>query len=116
MQAGRLRALTDEILAHDENAAVIVLGDFNDHEFRGPLAVLSSGSLTNLIERVPAEDRYTFNYQGNSQVLDHLLVSPSLAADAEIEILHLHADFSAPRASDHDPVLARLRVTAPRTD
>ncbi len=111
LQAARVRELADEILARDPEAAVVVLGDLNEHEFRGPLAVLTAGdSLVNLIERVPVADRYTYNYRGNSQVLDHILVSPGLATGAQILIQHLHADFPVPRPSDHDPVLARLKI------
>lgn len=110
LQAARIRGLADELLAADPKAAVVVLGDLNDHEFRGPLTVLTAGSLVNLIERVPEPDRYTYNYRGNSQVLDHVLVSPALEAGAEILIQHVHADFPVPRPSDHDPVLARLKI------
>ena len=60
--------------------------------------------------RVPAERRYTFNFEGASQVLDHAVVSPSLAKDAAVEILHVNSDCSdAKRTSDHDPILLRLR-------
>ena len=112
LQAARLRELADEILKFDPQAAVIVLGDLNEHEFRGPLDVLTAGNLTNLVERIPGPERYTYNYLGNSQVLDHILVSPSLAAGAAVEILHLHADRAVPRASDHDPILARLPIVS----
>ncbi|MGB5398837.1 MAG: endonuclease I, partial [Thermoanaerobaculia bacterium] len=62
---------------------------------------------------VPAADRYSFNYRGNSQLLDHVLVSRSLYEEArpEVEILHINADAAFDdRASDHDPVVVRLRL------
>ena len=41
---------------------------------------------------------------------DHVVVSPALAKDAEIEVLHLNSDCSdEKRTSDHDPVVARFR-------
>ena len=90
-----------------------MLGDLNEDEFRSPLRVLEAAGLMNLGNGVPVADRYSFNYRGNSQLLDHVLVSRSLhrEAEPEIEILHINAD--APfgeRASDHDPVVVRLHL------
>jgi predicted extracellular nuclease len=108
-QARVVRDFVSEILSLDSAAAVAVLGDFNDHEFRAPLRVLTGGSLSNLVGRVPLAERYTYNYRGNSQVLDHILVSPWLAARAEIDIVHGNSDLANSRASsDHDPVVARF--------
>jgi uncharacterized protein len=60
--------------------------------------------------RVPAASRYTFNFEGASQVLDHVVVSPALAKDAAAEVLHINSDCSdEKRTSDHDPVLVKLR-------
>jgi hypothetical protein len=100
------------ILARDPGAPVVLLGDMNEHEFRLPMRRLAELSgLTNLIERVPVEDRFTFSFEGNLQVLDHVFVSPALAAGAEIDIVHLNADRAdANAASDHDPVVAKLRL------
>ena len=56
--------------------------------------------LENLIERVPVAERYTYNYQGNSQTLDHLLWVPGRFRAARIAIFHRNADFATPaRAS-----------------
>ena len=100
-------------LGSDPTARVIVLGDLNEHEFRGPLRVMEGAGLVNLMFSVPAADRYSFNYRGNSQLLDHVLVSRSLYEEArpEVEILHINADTAFDdRASDHDPVVVRLRL------
>lgn len=108
-QAERVAGWVRAVRTLDPRAAVVVLGDLNDHEFRSPLAVLRAAGLVNLMDRVPLEDRYTFNFRGNSQVLDHVLVTPELATGARIDLVHRDAD--APyhqRASDHDPVLVRL--------
>lgn len=95
----------------DPQARVIVLGDLNDHEFRSPLRVLEGADLVNLVNAVPADSRYSFNFRGNSQLLDHVLVSRSLYEEAkpEIEIVHINADTPfGKRASDHDPIVVRL--------
>ncbi|MCH9651816.1 MAG: esterase-like activity of phytase family protein [Deltaproteobacteria bacterium] len=117
-QARLIQSFTDKILAAEPAANVIVLGDMNEHEFRPPLAQLttvgeSQMSLTNLMEWVPITDRYSFNYQGNSQLLDHILISPNLVVNAapEIDIVHVNADVSASSSSsDHDPVVVRLEL------
>ena len=101
------------ILALDPQANVVVLGDMNEYYFASPLQELQAGILTNLIERLPEEERYTFLYQGNAQVLDNLLVSSSLASlrQPEVDIVHMNAEFHAEtphRWTDHDPVLARF--------
>jgi predicted extracellular nuclease len=113
-QATAVAAFAAELLAADPGARVVVLGDLNDHPFSPPLARLEAVGLVNLTAALPEEDRYTYVYEGNSQVLDHVLVSPALAAGARADAVHLHADFPASRrASDHDPVVARWRPAAP---
>ncbi|MDY7095468.1 MAG: esterase-like activity of phytase family protein [Acidobacteriota bacterium] len=111
-QAQVISDFVEELLAADPQAAVIVLGDLNEHEFRSPLAVLAESGLVNLVPQIEQEDRYTYNYLGNSQVLDHILVSPRLAAqDPQVDIIHANADYpDSEAASDHDPIVARVRV------
>jgi predicted extracellular nuclease len=88
-----------------------VLGDLNDFENTEPLEVLGAAGLEDLVKRVPNEDRYSFVYRGNSQVLDHILVSESLSEGAEVEMVHVNAEYPASdRASDHDPVIVRLSI------
>lgn len=110
-QAWLITDLVNRMLALDEQAGIVVLGDFNDHEFRPPLRILASAGLENLIEWLSPEDRYTYNHEGNSQVLDHILVSEGLLrrASARVDIVHVNADLpDSRRASDHDPVVIEL--------
>lgn len=111
-QAESIGRFATGILSRDPDAAVVVLGDLNEHEFRRPVRrLVETSRLTNLIERVPLSERYTFVFDGNSQVLDHILVSTSLFSNFEIDIVHVNADRAeAIAASDHDPVVARLRM------
>jgi 2',3'-cyclic-nucleotide 2'-phosphodiesterase / 3'-nucleotidase / 5'-nucleotidase len=113
-QAAIVRQFVEELLAIDPAANVIVAGDLNDFEFSPPLAELQvGGSLTNLVDDVPLNERYTFIFDGNSQTLDHILVGPSLLATAEIDIVHANIDFVG-AASDHDPIVARFTLAAAR--
>jgi len=113
-QTRRIRSFVEEISVARPDAAIVVLGDLNEHEFRPPVRELAGGDLANLILQVPLSERYTYNYRGNSQVLDHILVSRSLAEEASprIDIVHVNADAPASqRSSDHDPVVVRLDLS-----
>ncbi|WP_306010179.1 endonuclease [Bacillus sp. MMSF_3328] len=98
------------IKAENPDANIVSLGDFNDYQFSQSLKIHEGDIMTNMINKVEASDRYTYVYQGNSQVLDHILVSNNLVDNTKVDILHINADFTdmAGRASDHDPVLAQI--------
>ncbi|MEM9157334.1 MAG: endonuclease/exonuclease/phosphatase family protein, partial [Cyanobacteria bacterium P01_F01_bin.33] len=108
-QAEAVNEFVDEILALDADANVIVLGDLNDFEFSLPLDRLAGNVLTNTINAVAERDRYTFIFQGNSQVLDHILVSNNLAPGAIADIVHVNVDTAA-TVSDREPVVARIAI------
>ncbi|MDV3349313.1 choice-of-anchor I family protein [Leptothoe sp. LEGE 181152] len=134
-QAQALNDFVDNIVATNPDAKVIVLGDLNTFEFTNDLAEILPGTgdervLTNLVDQAVADDdAYTFIFDGNSQVLDHIFVTDSLLDGAEFDIVHVNNDF--PRddngaqftdtvvASDHEPLVARFTleetVTAPST-
>ncbi|MBA3563598.1 MAG: endonuclease/exonuclease/phosphatase family protein [Gammaproteobacteria bacterium] len=111
-QAAAIAAYLDGIAGTD--AGIIVLGDFNDFDFSQPLQIIgaSAGGLVNLLGTLPERERYTYIFEGNSQALDHVLVSPSLAANAELDVVHINAEF-VDRVSDHDPILVRLHLPSP---
>lgn len=108
--AGVVNGFVKDILAEDPQANVVLLGDLNDFEFSNPLKTLKGNELTNMIELVPAEERYTYSYQGNAQVLDHILVTNNLASNTEVDIVHINSGFMEAhgRASDHDPVMVQI--------
>ena len=101
-----------EIQTQNADANIVVVGDFNDFEFSNPLQVLKGNELTNMIDHVPFEKRYTYSFQGNSQVLDHILVSNNLVASTVVDIPHLNSSLMEEhgRASDHDPVLIQTML------
>ena len=98
-------------------ARVAVVGDLNTFEFTDDLTELLPGDgaiLSNLIDRVPPEDRYSYVYEGNSQTLDHIFGSEALAAGARIDPVHLNSNLPSDRtASDHDPVVASFEIPRP---
>ncbi len=110
-QAQAVKGYVDGILAVDADANVVVLGDLNEFEFVSPVTTLAQ-SLTNLTETLREDERYSFNFQGNSQSLDHILVSRNLTSKAAFDSVHLNSEFAetTQRASDHDPLVASLSI------
>lgn len=104
----------DEGLAINPELNIIVAGDMNDFEFTPALETLKGDVLTNMVDKAPEQDRFTYFFQGNNQVLDHILVSNNLADDAKIDLIHMNANFTEAqgRASDHDPVLVQIDLKA----
>jgi len=116
--------LVDQILARDPGAYVVVLGDLNDYYESAPLQALTEGDtpggqLVHALAGVERDERYSFIYQGVSQLLDHILVTPSLAERlVRAEVLHINADYPLPepdtadphRSADHDPVVAVFHI------
>lgn len=108
-QAQVVRSFTTQLLTADPSARVIVLGDINDFEFSQTTDILvGSGTtaLTSLPRTLPADERYSYVFEGNSQILDQILVSSGWSGEA-YDIVHVNAEFRT-QLSDHDPSVARL--------
>ncbi|MFZ3571287.1 endonuclease/exonuclease/phosphatase family protein [Streptomyces sp. BH097] len=110
-QATVVNAFTKDILKAQPDADVITLGDINDFEFSGTAQRLEAGgALWSAIKSLPKQERYTYDYQGNSQVLDQILISPSIRKkDAfAYDSVHINSEFHD-QISDHDPQVLRFR-------
>jgi hypothetical protein len=108
-QAQSVNDFVDQLLAVDPQANAIVLGDINDFEFSGTVDILEGGVLTTLMDTLPKPERYSYVFEGNSQVLDQILVSGNLLRGFRIDYdpVHVNSEF-ADQASDHDPQVARI--------
>jgi predicted extracellular nuclease len=116
-QATVVHDFVSDILAADPNAGVIVMGDLNDFQFSSALATLkgSPAVLNDLIETLPLPERYTYVYEGNSQALDHILLSDALFDKPfTYDVVHVNSEF-ADQASDHEPQTVLLTLNAPPT-
>jgi predicted extracellular nuclease len=108
-QARAVNAFVDQLVAAEARANMVVLGDINDFEFSQTVELLEGGVLTTLMDTLPKAERYSYVFEGNSQVLDQILVSNPLLAGFPVgyDPVHVNAEF-ADQASDHDPQVARL--------
>ncbi|MDZ7963062.1 MAG: choice-of-anchor I family protein [Aulosira sp. DedQUE10] len=112
-QATVVKNFVESILAINPNANVVVAGDLNDFEFSNPVSILESAGLTSLIETLPQNERYTYNFEGNAQTLDHILVSTNLQSKLDgYDVVHINSEF-ADQDSDHDPSVARFNLPVP---
>ncbi|MFF9766705.1 endonuclease/exonuclease/phosphatase family protein [Streptomyces sp. NPDC014636] len=110
-QATAVNAFVKDILAVQKNADVIALGDMNDFEFSGTTQILEGdGALWSAIKSLPGRERYTYDYQGNQQVLDQILISPAIrrGGDFDYDSVHINSEFHD-QISDHDPQVLRFR-------
>jgi len=121
-QAQHVAQIVQQRVDTDPAARVIVLGDLNDFYNSEPVRLVRTDvtpSLVHVYEYLPVLDRYTYNFNGASQVLDHILVTPNMITDiAAIDPVHINADYPYPltvdpssvhHSSDHDPVVLRIR-------
>jgi uncharacterized protein len=118
LQAQEVRSFLDLLLAADENANVVVLGDINDFEFSQTVDIMvgsGANAIVDLPRMLPVNERYSYVYEGNSQVLDQILVSKALTAAPpgakypayDYDIVHTNSEFYD-QDSDHDPQVVRL--------
>ncbi|MFC4427554.1 ExeM/NucH family extracellular endonuclease [Deinococcus navajonensis] len=131
--AGRLKAIDPDIM---------LLGDLNSYGAEDPIKTLEAGNFESLNKRIPAEDRYSYQFNGEFGYLDHALASASLSPQVtgitewhvnsdEPVVLDYNIEFKAHpectgtsctspdlyaptpyRSSDHDPVLVGLSLKA----
>jgi len=140
-QAANLSEFMQDLQVADPNQPIVVLGDFNGYEFTDGYADVM-GQLTGNLDplgdeldsydaldpnffnqtfEVPADDRYSFLFAGDSESLDHILTSASMTpfvvdvaygrgnSDASSTfLLNTEPEFLPVRASDHDGMVVYL--------
>jgi hypothetical protein len=112
-QAQLVNDFVDSILAVDPNAHIVVLGDINDFHFSQTVDILKGGVLNDLVDTLPLAEQYSYDFEGNSQVLDHILVSnATLRVPFVFDAVHANSEF-ADQASDHDPNIVRIAFNSP---
>jgi endonuclease/exonuclease/phosphatase family metal-dependent hydrolase len=100
---------------------VMVIGDLNDFEDSPALTqnLVSAGTtLKNLWSLAPADNRYSFQFDGQLQTLDHIFVTDGLHAGVrDLRYVHFDNDYferdethTAAGVSDHDPPLVTIAL------
>lgn len=107
-QGQTVNTFVKKLLSVQKSADVVVVGDINDFEFSATTKALTDGgALYPAVKSLPRAERYSYVYQGNTQVLDQILTSPSIR-DFSYDSVHINAEF-ADQNSDHDPQVLRFR-------
>ncbi|WP_258868212.1 endonuclease/exonuclease/phosphatase family protein [Alkalilimnicola ehrlichii] len=119
----------DHLSRRYDEPRFLIVGDLNSYAREDPIVTLREAGFVDLIAtHLPASQRYSYVFRGESGRLDHALATPALAADvAAVYVWHINADeppflgydrpdnaagLFAPdpfRASDHDPILVDLQ-------
>jgi uncharacterized protein len=129
-QANALNSFVTKLQAGGEGD-VLVMGDINSYLLEDPPKALEAAGYESLLKRLPASDRYTYVFGGETGALDHAYASSTFKSQVTgVGVWHINADEPtvldyntefktddryAPtpyRASDHDPVLVALTLTA----
>jgi uncharacterized protein len=114
-QAQIVNDFVDSQLVTNPNANIVVVGNLNDFQFSNPLNTLrglpDTPILTDLAVNLPEAEQYTHNLEGNSQTLDHILVTHNLLPGSTLDIVHINSEFAA-QVSHHDPKVARFNLVA----
>ena len=94
-QAQHLLELVSATITPDKDTATMVLGDFNDYDKSSVMEVLlDSGSLIDGLEEIPEVERYSYIFDGASQLVDWILVTPWLKERiVKSNIFHINADY-----------------------
>jgi len=112
-QAHEVADFVSSISTADPNADVVVLGDLNDFEFSETVQILETAGLHDLMDTLPLNERYSYEFEGNAQVLDHVMFSgPLFARPLVFDPVHVNAEFWD-QASDHDPSVVRVLLNSP---
>lgn len=130
-QAHKLLQFMGELQQSSNDPDVLILGDLNAYAEEDPVKTLVAGGLEHLSLRIPAAQRYSYLFGGQSGELDHALATPTLAGQVHgITVWHINADEPpvldyniefktddryAPtpfRSSDHDPVIVGITPAA----
>lgn len=124
-QTEYLNELAQELRAKNPTRHVVMMGDLNDFDTSPAIkALLKPGAdgippLVDVgMQVIPQGERYTYQFRGSSDAIDHVLVAPELlkrVQDARVH--HLHADQPVGRGlpgrpTDHDIVTVDISTAA----
>ncbi len=137
LQAEFLAKFVQDRQTKNPNERIILVGDFNAYQFNdgivdligtikgspaakeavmNPSEDLVNPDMINLVDLIKADQRYSYTFDGNAQVLDHILINEAMKKHINgFGYVRLNADFPAvyrnddarvERFSDHDAPVA----------
>ncbi|HEV2799249.1 MAG TPA: lamin tail domain-containing protein [Pyrinomonadaceae bacterium] len=146
-----LASLLQDLQTNNPGTSVISVGDYNAFQFSDgytdPIATIKgvptpdeqivvdqspdlvNPNYTNLVDELPATERYSFNFEGTLQALDHIIVNNvALSRRTRFTFARNNADFPdnpasayrtnparSERNSDHDMPVAYFSLSGPLT-
>jgi uncharacterized protein len=116
-EAQHTRKIADDLRAKEPDLAIVVLGDFNDTPGSPPVSAVAGAApqlFVDAADSVPAADRYSYDYMGKLELIDHQMSNPTLHAmldPASVVLVHAkNVDDATKWASDHSPMKATYLV------
>ena len=137
LQAEFLAKWVQERQTKNASEKIILLGDFNAYQFNdGILDVIGTitgkpapkdqvmnwsddlvnPDLINLVNKIKEDQRYSYSFDGNAQVLDHILINEAMnkhvvnfgyaRLNADFPEIYRNSDARVERFSDHDAAIA----------
>ena len=115
-EAHHTREIADALTIEHPDAAIVILGDFNDLPGSPPyLETVGEPPdvYTDAAEQVAAGDRWTFDFNGALELVDHQMTNPAMTGMLEPGSAVIRHGGDVEAASDHAPIAATYQVTSP---
>jgi endonuclease/exonuclease/phosphatase family metal-dependent hydrolase len=112
-EAQHTRDIANALATKLPDAAIVVLGDYNDTPGSPPyLALIGEGdaAYTNAAMLVAEPARWSYEYNGTPELIDHQLSNPLLAKMLDTASVRLEHTPEVDKASDHAPLIATYNV------
>ncbi|HLM59527.1 MAG TPA: endonuclease/exonuclease/phosphatase family protein, partial [Pyrinomonadaceae bacterium] len=137
LQAEFLAKIVQERQTANPNERIVLVGDFNAYQFNDGIgdtigtikgtpapkdAVMNysedlvNPDLTNLVDLIKVDQRYSYSFDGNAQVLDHILINAAMRkhlggfgyarVNADFPQIYRNDENRVERFSDHDAAIA----------
>jgi hypothetical protein len=112
-QGEAVRAWIDARASGDVQPNIAVLGDFNGFTWEGSIGALTRGGLMqNLSDLLPVAERYSYQFDGNNQQLDHIVATGGLVGRGQFDAVMINSQLPDAQqiSSDHDAMLALFTI------
>jgi endonuclease/exonuclease/phosphatase family metal-dependent hydrolase len=112
-EAQNTRALADALAVEHPEAVIAILGDYNDLPGSPPVEAVAGAEpslFTDVAAQAPENDRWTFEFQGALELIDHQMVNGRFLGMLEPGSVVIEHGAAVSDASDHAPVSATYLV------